>query len=90
MIPRRILLGAGLALPAIAKAQTATLAVSYCNPVVFREPMERIAALFESRTGTKVTLRAPEEDYEAQLQRTQGNLFVVHGEPSSTHVVLQV
>lgn len=71
MIPRRTLLGASLALPAIARAQSgATLTVSYCNPVVFREPMERIAALFESRTGAKVTLRAPEEDYEVQLQRT--------------------
>ncbi|MDB5412487.1 MAG: transporter substrate-binding protein [Rubritepida sp.] len=71
MIPRRTLLGAGLALPAIAHAQSAaTVTVGYCNPVVFREPMERIAALFESQTGTKVTLRAPEEDYEAQLQRT--------------------
>jgi len=68
---RRVLLGAAaLAAPATLRAQPAELVIGYPNPVVFREPMERIAALFESRTGIRVQLRAPEEDYEAMLQRS--------------------
>jgi multiple sugar transport system substrate-binding protein len=69
MIPRRPLL-AGLALPSLAHAQTSDLVIGYPSPPVFREPMERLAALFESRHGVRVNLRAPEEDYEAMLQRT--------------------
>lgn len=70
MQSRRTLLGAGLALPAIAQAQSAvTLNVAYSNPTVFRDPMTRIAALFEERTGTRVALRAPEDDYETGMQR---------------------
>lgn len=69
---RRLLLSLPLAAPmlATARAQGADLVIGYPNPVVFREPMERIAALFQSRTGLSVQLRAPEEDYEAMLQRT--------------------
>ena len=32
--------------------------------------MEQVAALFERQHGVRVNLRAPEEDYEAMLQRT--------------------
>jgi len=69
LTPRRSL----LALPALigtARAQGAELVIGYPNPQVFREPMEQVAALFERRHGVRVNLRAPEEDYEAMLQRT--------------------
>lgn len=70
MILRRGLLSTGLAAPLVARAQNLELVIGYPSPPVFRVPMEQITALFERQHGVRVSLRAPEEDYEAMLQST--------------------
>ena len=61
-----------LAMPAIIRAQNAPveLTVAYSIPVLFKDLMESIAREFMTRNPqVKITLRAPEEDYEKIMQR---------------------
>ena len=61
-----------LAMPAIIRAQSAPveLTVAYSIPVLFKDLMESIAREFMARNPqVKISLRAPEEDYERIMQR---------------------
>jgi multiple sugar transport system substrate-binding protein len=65
-------LGGTLAMPAYLRAQSAPteISVQYSNPVLFKELMENVVKAFMAKhPGITVTLRAPEQDYEAILQR---------------------
>jgi multiple sugar transport system substrate-binding protein len=70
---RRFVLAAGLAAPLFARAQSREVEIvaQYPSPANFRGLMEDIAAEFMRRNpGLRVAFRAPEEDYEALLQRS--------------------
>lgn len=61
-----------LAAPAIVRGQSAAvdLNVAFSIPVLFKDLMENVAKEFMARNpNIRVTLRAPEADYEAILQR---------------------
>ena len=69
---RRSLLAAPLAVPAYARAQAqgVELSVQYSIPELFRGLMEDVAAAFmQANPGIRVSFRAPEQDYEAIMQR---------------------
>lgn len=74
-LDRRTFLGAAAALPALAApalAQTAPVEISfqYSIPELFRGLMDDVAAAFmRANPNIRVTIRAPEQDYEAILQR---------------------
>ena len=74
-ISRRIILGAGaatLALPLYARAQSnvVELSAQYSIPELFRGLMEEVAAEFMRRNpAIRISWRAPEQDYEAIMQR---------------------
>ena len=70
--PRRSLLAAPLLAPLYARAQAqgVELTVQYSIPELFRGLMEEVAAGFmQANPGIKVSFRAPEQDYEAIMQR---------------------
>lgn len=74
-LQRRALMGAtaaGLAAPLYARAQSqgVELSVQYSIPEVFRGLMDELGAKFTQKNpGIRVAFRAPEQDYEAILQR---------------------
>lgn len=64
--------GGALAMPSYLRAQSAEteISVQYSTPVLFKELQENIAREFMAKNPKiKVTLRTPELDYEAILQR---------------------
>ena len=61
-----------LALPGYLRAQSQTIELTcqYSTPVLFKDLMERLVREFQAANPTiRITLRAPETDYEAILQR---------------------
>ena len=72
---RRTLLATPLAFPALASpalAQTAPteISIQYSIPELFRGLMEEVATAFmRANASIRVTIRVPEPDYEAILQR---------------------
>jgi len=69
-IPRRALLAAPLALPALAQTSPVEISFQYSIPELFRGLMEEMTAAFmRANPNVRVSIRAPEPDYEAILQR---------------------
>lgn len=72
---RQMLAGAAataLAMPGLARAQSAPveLTVQYSIPNLFKDLMDNVAKAYMAKTpNVKITLRAPELDYEAIMQR---------------------
>ena len=67
---RRTLLATPLALPALAQTAPTEISIQYSIPELFRGLMEELAAAFmRANPSVRVTIRAPEPDYEAILQR---------------------
>ena len=72
MTHRRLLLGSMLAAPLYARAQSqgVELSVQYSIPELFRGLMENVAEAFTRQNpGIRIAYRAPEQDYEAIMQR---------------------
>ena len=69
-IQRRALLATPLALPALAQTSPVEISFQYSIPELFRGLMEEMAAAFmRANPNVRVSIRAPEPDYEALLQR---------------------
>ena len=69
-IQRRALLATPLALPALAQTAPVEISFQYSIPELFRGLMEEMAAAFmRANPNVRVSIRAPEPDYEALLQR---------------------
>lgn len=73
-LTRRLLLGAApaLAVPLYARAQSrgVELSVQYTTPELFRQLHDEVAQAFmRQHPDVRITFRAPEQDYEALLQR---------------------
>jgi len=69
-IQRRALLATPLALPALAQTSPVEISFQYSIPELFRGLMEEMTAAFmRANPNVRVSIRAPEPDYEALLQR---------------------
>jgi len=69
-IQRRALLATPLALPALAQTSPVEISFQYSIPELFRGLMEEMTAAFmRANPNVRVSIRAPEPDYEAILQR---------------------
>ena len=69
-IQRRALLATPLALPALAQTAPVEISFQYSIPELFRGLMEEMTAAFmRANPNVRVSIRAPEPDYEALLQR---------------------
>ena len=69
-IQRRALFATPLALPALAQTSPVEISFQYSIPELFRGLMEEMAAAFmRANPNVRVSIRAPEPDYEALLQR---------------------
>ena len=69
-IQRRALLATPLALPALAQISPIEISFQYSIPELFRGLMEEMTAAFmRANPNVRVSIRAPEPDYEALLQR---------------------